>query len=177
LYTKTGDKGQTSLYGGSRRSKADRRIAAYGDMDELLAVLGVARSHCADPELGEIIEAVQFQGFVICSQLARLGPGEPSIGREDIAWLEATVDRLDAALPPLRAFILQGGAPTGAYLHLARTVCRRAERSAVGLAGSEEVDLLCLEYLNRLSALLFVLARTANHRLGSAETTWRRKKT
>ena len=178
LYTKTGDEGQTSLYGGERRSKANCRVAAYGDVDELQASLGVALGLCDDEDLSGILERAQVQGFVLCSQLARpdgrpVTPNEPSISEEEILWLEGHIDRLDAALPTLRSFILQGGVPLAAHLHLARTVCRRAERSVVALSSDEPVDPLCLKYLNRLSDLLFVMARTANYRRGNAETPWK----
>jgi cob(I)alamin adenosyltransferase len=178
LYTKTGDEGQTSLYGGERRSKANSRVAAYGDVDELQAVLGVTLGICDDGELADIIGRVQVQGFVLCSQLARpdgrpVTSNEPSISEEEIVWLEGNIDRLDAELPTLRSFILQGGVSLASHLHLARTVCRRAERSVVSLSADEPVDPLCLKYLNRLSDLLFVMARTANHRQGMPDTPWK----
>ena len=174
LYTKTGDQGQTSLYGGERRPKTDPRVVAYGDVDELQAGVGVALSMCEDAELQEILIHLQQDGFVLCSQLARPTEGDPSVRDTDISWLEHQIDQLDAALPPLRAFILQGGTPFAAHLHLARTICRRAERSVIALASAEELDSRCLIYLNRLSDLLFVLARTANARANYPETIWKR---
>lgn len=176
IYTKTGDAGETSLYGGGRRSKADRRVAAYGEVDELQAALGVALSQPGVEEGVEVIlEEVQFRCFALSSQLATLEAkeGQPGIGPEDIAWLEEQIDRLDAQLPVLRSFIMLGGSPLGAHLHLARTVCRRAERAVVELAAKEGVEPLCLRYLNRLSDLLFVLARTVNHRAGQPEKPWK----
>ena len=177
IYTKTGDGGQTSLYGGERRPKDDLRIAAYGEVDELQAALGVALAANLADDLAEVLKEVQYDCFVLCSQLANpasgVKPTDPLIGEGRISWLESSIDRYDAEVPPLRTFIMQGGASTGATLHLARAICRRAERSLVALAREEGVDPLCLKYLNRLSDLLFVAARVANHRAGQPEIAWR----
>jgi cob(I)alamin adenosyltransferase len=181
IYTKTGDEGQTSLYGGERRSKSNPRIEAYGQVDELQAELGVVLAHCSDEvfqDLKVVLETIQYQGFVVCSQLAN--PADPSgkdpfVQQKDIAWLEGEIDRYQKDLPELRAFIMQGGSLVGASLHVARTVCRRAERAVVVLSQEESVDPLCLKYLNRLSDLLFVLARVANHRLKQPESEWKWK--
>lgn len=179
IYTKTGDAGDTSLYGGERRSKNDVRIAAYGDVDELQAVLGVAIIALTDAGMEEVakdLQKVQFDGFVLCSELARtetkVERKDPSITEEHIDWLETRIDHYQEALPPLRAFIMQGGVLPGANLHVARAVCRRAERSVITLTKVEPLSILCQQYLNRLSDLLFVLARVANHTLGQPEVEW-----
>jgi cob(I)alamin adenosyltransferase len=178
IYTRTGDQGQTGLFGGTRVSKSDGRVAAYGDVDELNACLGVVR---AQGELAEdligLLEQLQKDLFAIGARLA--DPAEKIAERvtkvavtgADVARLEGWIDRLEAELPPLRKFILPGGSRAGALLHLSRTVCRRAERSIVSL-GMEHVDEHLLIYVNRLSDLLFVLARAVNHRGGQPETEW-----
>lgn len=176
IYTRTGDRGETALLDGSRVLKSDSRVAAYGDVDELNAALGLARAQRIDPDLDEIVVHLQRDLFAIGSRLAdpsdRLAERvtKVAVGQSDVERLEAWIDRLDAELPPLRRFILPGGAPAGALLHLARTICRRAERRivALGSAGQPEV----LAYINRLSDLLFVLARVANTRAGVAELEW-----
>jgi cob(I)alamin adenosyltransferase len=184
IYTKTGDSGETGLYGGVRVSKAHARVAAYGDVDELNAALGLARAtlrESADAaDLTAWLEQIQRDLFALGARLA-----DPShkiadrvtkavVGADDIARLEGWIDELDAALPPLRRFVLAGGAPGGAALHLARTVCRRAERAMVALLESEadafEPELLV--YVNRLSDLLFVMARAANQRAETPEIEW-----
>ena len=177
IYTKTGDTGETSLFDNTRVSKADARVDAYGEVDELNACLGVARAGGVDEEIGALIESLQKDLFALGARLA-----DPSvriaarvekvvIGSEAVERLELTIDRLEATLPPLRRFILPGGSPAGAALHLARTICRRAERRVIGL-GSNAVDPILLVYMNRLSDLLFVMARVVNHRAGVAETEW-----
>lgn len=172
IYTKTGDKGETSLYGGKRVSKADQRICAYGSVDELQAVLGcVSASLAADkPErevlFASIVDSVQSDLFVICSELASPQPNPRKAGatlpEQRISWLESQIDLLEASLPELRAFILQGGSPSAAATHLARSVSRRAEREIVALSHTEGVSSTLLTYVNRLSDLLFVLARSIN---------------
>ena len=178
IYTRTGDQGQTGLFGGTRVSKADPRVAAYGEVDELNACLGVVRANGELPaDIAELLEHVQKDLFAIGARLA--DPAERIAGRvakvavgdEDIARLEGWIDRFEAELPPLRRFILPGGSQAGALLHLSRTVCRRAERSMVAL-GTEQVDGHLLIYVNRLSDLLFVVARAVNHRAGRPETEW-----
>ena len=182
IYTKTGDRGDTGLFGGARVSKDDLRVEAYGAVDELNAVLGVAAAACADAELAEEIRALQAGLFQLGADLAT-PPGEPTkrgraaftrIGATDVARLEAAIDRWEAALPPLQTFILPGGHASAAALHQARAVCRRAERRCVTLLRSEPGDDQgeVLRHLNRLSDLLFVLARASNARLGVPDTPW-----
>jgi cob(I)alamin adenosyltransferase len=178
IYTRTGDAGGTSLFGGRRVSKHDPRVAAYGDVDELNACLGAVRAQGVLPgDVTEILERIQTDLFAIGARLA--DPAEKMSARVtkiavtdvDIQRLEDWIDRFEAELPPLRRFILPGGNRAGALLHLSRTVCRRAERSIVGL-GADEVDAPVLAYVNRLSDLLFVLARAVNHRAGQPEVEW-----
>jgi cob(I)alamin adenosyltransferase len=178
IYTRTGDQGDTGLFGGTRVSKADPRVAAYGDVDELNACLGVVRAQGEiAPDIATLLEQLQKDLFAIGARLA--DPSDRISGRvsknpltpEDVARLEGWIDRLEAELPPLRRFILPSGSGAGAWLHLSRTVCRRAERAIVSL-GTEHVDQHLLIYVNRLSDLLFVLARAVNHRGGQPETEW-----
>jgi len=177
IYTKTGDSGQTSLFDNSRVSKADDRVAAYGDVDELNACLGAARAAGLDAQLASAIEVIQRELFAVGARLAdpsaRIAARvtKAAVGDSDIVRLEQLIDGLEAELTPLRRFILPGGSQGGAWLHLARTVCRRAERRVVAL-GSDAVDPILIVYLNRLSDLLFVMARAANQRAGVAETEW-----
>ena len=177
IYTRTGDRGETALFDNSRVSKADARVDAYGEVDELNAVLGVARSALTDRDLQDPIEQIQRDLFAVGAKLA--DPSSRIAGRvtkaavtdTDVERLERTIDALEATLPPLRRFILPGGGAAGAALHHARTVCRRAERRVVAL-GANAVEPLVVVYLNRLSDLLFVMARAANHRAGAGETEW-----
>jgi cob(I)alamin adenosyltransferase len=178
IYTRTGDSGETGLFDGTRVSKSDARVAAYGDVDELHAWLGLARaalSHEANPDIWGWIEGIQRDLFALGARLAdprhRIAARveKATLGPDDTARLEKWIDGLEAALPPLRRFILAGGSPAGAALHVARTVCRRVERAVVAL-GDVEPELLA--YLNRLSDLLFVMARAVNHRAGAPETEW-----
>ena len=178
IYTRTGDAGGTALFGGTRVSKHDPRVAAYGDIDELNACLGVIRVHAELPaDLAEMLERLQRDLFAIGSTLADPADkiadrvSKAAVTHEDVQRLENWIDRIDAELPPLRRFILPGGTQTGALLHLSRTICRRAERSVVAL-GVDRVDAELLAYVNRLSDLLFVLARAANHRAGRPELEW-----
>jgi cob(I)alamin adenosyltransferase len=179
IYTRTGDQGETGLFGGGRTSKADPRVAAFGDVDELNSALGVARA--APPvELFDVeLEAIQQDLFALGGHLATPDPAkvrtalakaELSAGRID--GFERAMDAAGEELTPLRAFILPAGVPKAAALHLARTVCRRAERSVVALASQAEVPQLFLAYLNRLSDYLFTLARLANRRAGRDDVTW-----
>jgi cob(I)alamin adenosyltransferase len=168
IYTKTGDDGTTGLIGGKRVSKDAPRIEAYGCVDELNAALGVAGAFPLSERVGKIIRRVQDDLFRIGANLA-LPPGTdrskwgvPSIVDGDIKALEQDIDDCQALLAPLRRFILPGGAPAGALLHLARTIARRAERRCVTLARAEQVDPLIIRYLNRVSDLCFVLARRVN---------------
>ncbi len=178
IYTRTGDGGGTALFGGTRVSKANPRVAAYGDVDELNACLGAVRAQSElSGDVSELLEQLQKDLFAIGARLA--DPGEKIAGRvakvavtdADIQRLENWIDRCEAELPPLRRFILPGGSRAGALLHFSRTVCRRAERSIVAL-GTDSVEAHLLAYVNRLSDLLFVLARTVNHRAGQAEVEW-----
>lgn len=177
IYTKTGDDGSTGLVGGGRRSKADARIEACGDVDETNACLGMARVHSGgDPDLDRVLSRIQNELFDLGADLAT--PDDPAgstalrVADSQVAALEADIDRFNASLGPLDSFVLPGGSAASAALHLARTVCRRAERRAVALvAGGESVGGPVLRYLNRLSDLLFVAARRANASAG--DVLWR----
>jgi cob(I)alamin adenosyltransferase len=177
IYTKTGDAGETSLFDQTRVLKSDARVDAYGEVDEMNAALGVARAAGLDAEIAAIVEELQKDLFALGARLAdpsaRIAPRvtKAAIGDAQIARLEQTIDRLEQELPPLKRFILPGGTPAGAALHLARTICRRAERRVVAL-GSDAVERAVIVYLNRLSDLLFVMARVVNHRSGAPETEW-----
>ena len=175
IYTKTGDRGETGLFDGTRVSKADARVEAYGDVDEVNAWLGLVRAQQPGPELDTLLDQIQRDLFALGSLLAdprhRIAARveKAAIDEADVTRLEQAIDRLEATLPKLRRFILPGGSPAGAMLHLARTVCRRAERRIVALGAAEPV---AITYMNRLSDLLFVMARAANLRAGAAETEW-----
>ena len=177
IYTRTGDAGQTALFDGTRVSKADARVDAYGDVDELGSWLGLVRSAIESPDLIDMIDRVQRDLFALGAILAdpdhRISPrvDKAVIGPEAVTRLEGWIDTIEAELPPLRRFILSGGAPAGAMLHVARAVCRRAERRIVGL-GPDAVDDLVLTYVNRLSDLLFTMARIANRNVGRSEVEW-----
>ena len=176
IYTKTGDTGETGLYGGERVPKNALRISAYGDVDELNAILGMIRASSPPTEIDRILLQVQNHLFVMGADLAT-PPGNatsrvPRIDSSYTANLEKEIDTIDPVLSPLKNFVLPGGTSVAALLHFARTVCRRAERSVVALARSEQIGPDGIIYLNRLSDLLFVLARYANHLAGSMETPW-----
>ena len=177
IYTKTGDSGETSLFDQTRVSKADARVDAYGEVDELNASLGVARAAGVDADIATLIGDLQKDLFALGARLAdpsaRIASRVTKAGltAAHVERLEETIDRLEHELPPLQQFILPGGSAAGAALHLARTVCRRAERRVVAL-GSDRADRLVLVYLNRLSDLLFVMARAVNHRSGAPEVEW-----
>jgi len=177
IYTKTGDAGETNLFDGTRVAKTDPRVVAYGDIDELGACVGVAVAAGLDHELREMAESIQRDLFALGARLAdpahRIAARVSKVVIDDasVARLEGWIDRLDGDLPPLRHFILSGGAAAGAALHLARTVCRRAERATLSL-GHAAVEPVLLVYLNRLSDLLFMMARAANHRAGVPESEW-----
>lgn len=179
IYTRTGDTGETGLFGGGRVAKDHPRVAAYGDVDELNSVIGLVRATAPDDLADELLETIQRDLFAIGGHLATPDPDKVRKALEKaelqpsrIAEFERAIDEADDELAPLKAFILPGGSPKAAALHLARTTCRRAERSVVALAASEEVPELFLVYLNRLSDLLFTLARLANHRAGIGDVTW-----
>lgn len=170
VYTKTGDAGETSLVDGSRVSKSDPRVAAYGDVDELNSLLGLARVGLQDQQLVEALGKIQNELFVVGADLASpLTIQVPRVDEEHIAEMEQLIDALLEELEPLLEFILPGGAQFGATLHLARCVARRAERVIVALTAHDEINPHALTYLNRLSDLLFVMARAANHRAGVKE--------
>ena len=178
IYTRTGDAGGTALFGGTRVSKDNPRVAAYGDVDELNACLGSVRAQGELPgDVAGILEHIQKDLFALGARLAdpRQAVGDraakAALGDADVQRLEEWIDRFDVELPPLRRFILPGGGRAGAGLHLSRTVCRRAERSIVAL-GTGAVEAPLLAYINRLSDLLFVLARAVNHRSGHPEVEW-----
>jgi cob(I)alamin adenosyltransferase len=177
IYTRTGDSGETALLGGTRVSKADARVAAYGEVDEVNAWLGLVRAGALDAGLSAMIERIQRDLFAIGARLADPAGtvadrvAKAAVTSDDITRLEHWIDELESELPALRRFILAGGSPAGASLHVARTICRRAERSVVGL-GVDQVESNVLVYLNRLSDLLFVMARVANRRAGAPEVEW-----
>ncbi len=177
IYTRTGDSGDTGLFDGTRVPKSDPRVATYGDVDELSAWLGLARVDVADVQLSGMLEAIQRDLFAVGARLADPAKKiaqrvtKAAVASEDISRLEAWIDLLESELPPLRRFILAGGSRGGAALHVARTICRRAERAMVSL-GPEAFEPELLIYANRLSDLLFVMARAANHRAGAPETEW-----
>ena len=177
IYTKTGDAGETSLFDGTRVSKTDPRVAAYGDVDELQSAVGVAIASGLDDRLSAMCVQIQRDLFALGARLA--DPAHKIAQRvtkavvteESVTRLEGWIDSFDTEVPVLRHFILSGGSPEGAALHMARSVCRRAERAVIGL-GHGAVEPVVLVYLNRLSDLLFVMARAANHRRGVPEVEW-----
>ena len=177
IYTKTGDLGETSLLGGTRVPKDHLRVAAYGDLDETNAALGVVRA-LAEKPLERLLFSIQKDLFAIGAQLAdpshkvAAKRAKAAVTAAHVRRLEKAIDVREENLPPLRSFVLPGGTPAAALLHQARTVCRRAERSVVTLAREADVDPRIIVYLNRLSDLLFVLARAENHRAGLAEDRW-----
>jgi len=177
IYTKTGDGGETGLFGGPRVRKSDARVDAYGEIDELNAAIGAVRAIVEDPEIDRELALVQHELFCIGAELATpAGTKARSVLPPiDAAWaarLEAAIDAFDAELPKLTQFVLPGGTRTAAALHVARCVCRRAERRVVALAAEVEVAPAVLAYLNRLSDFLFVAARLANHRARKPEILW-----
>ncbi len=181
IYTKRGDDGTTGLYGGARVSKASHRIESYGTVDELNSVLGVARASAPAPRTDAILDALQHQLFVLGADLATEQTRDTArtvrIGAHDIAMLEQWIDELDGTLPALQQFILPGGAICAAQLHVARTVCRRAERCTVVLARDEQIGTAPVMYLNRLSDLLFVMARYENAQKMVPDVAWNPRET
>jgi len=179
IYTRTGDSGDTSLFGGQRVRKDDLRVRAYGAIDETNAALGVARAAGPAPEIDAVLARLQHHLFDLGAELATPPTASSAaaahIQRVAPAWvaaLEGDIDRFEDALPPLKTFVLPGGTPSAAALHVARTVARRAEREIVTLAAHAPVNADLLRFVNRLSDLLFVLARAANHMAGNADATW-----
>lgn len=181
IYTKTGDKGDTGLFGGARVSKANPRVAAYGAVDELNAAIGLARAQGLPDDLDATLRDAQTELFTLGAELATV-PGKesslsiPLLGDDDVARLERAIDESEAALAPLRQFVLPAGCAGAAALHLARTVCRRAERDVVALREAEPVRDALVVYLNRMSDLLFSLARQANLRAGVDDVPWSPRK-
>jgi len=173
ITTRTGDDGTTGLGDGSRVAKSSRRIEALGEVDELNAVLGLLASETADEDLRAVLAEIQHALFDLGGELCL--PGAAVLGEAQVARLEALVEAYNADLPPLKEFILPGGCRAAALAHLARTVCRRAERSVVALAQDEAIHAAPRRYLNRLSDLLFVLARVYNRRAGVPDELWRRE--
>lgn len=181
IYTKTGDQGETGLYGGPRVSKDDIRIEAYGTVDELNSVLAVALIEVDNPDIYELLRKIQNQLFSIGADLATpIGKQNSrasirTIKDHHITEIENAIDYFDAQLDPLKNFILPGGTAGGAYLHLARTVCRRAERRVVTLKNAVEINPNIILFLNRLSDLLFVLARFENKSAGVQDVPWKKE--
>jgi cob(I)alamin adenosyltransferase len=178
IYTRTGDKGDTGLFGGGRVLKTHPRVEAYGDVDELNAAIGLARAIELMPRVDEVLVPLQRDLFAIGALLAtpdhekmKKQLEKARIDEERIAELEHAIDDGDRELEPLKSFIVPGGTPKAAALHVARTVCRRAERRVISLE-SEGIPPIVVIYLNRLSDLLFTLARVANQRAGAGEVTW-----
>ncbi len=175
IYTKKGDKGETSLFGGQRVPKSSARIKAYGTVDELNSLIGLASAHEVSPKTKVMLDEVQSQLFVLGADLSTPPETDTRISRiehEQVEYLENCIDEMEQTLPPLKNFILPGGTPGGASLHLARTVCRRAERLTVECKNEEEISDLAIAYLNRLSDFLFVIARFENYHSGVTETPW-----
>jgi cob(I)alamin adenosyltransferase len=177
IYTKTGDRGQTGLFGGARVSKAALRVEAYGDVDELNSVLGLVSAHTTDARALALLNTLQQELFALGAELASVPDKQVDVGVEllgdaEIARLESTIDALERDLPALKSFVLPGGSIEAAHLHVARTTCRRAERKLVALAEVETVRPELLRYVNRLSDLLFVAARHANFRAKITDVPW-----
>jgi cob(I)alamin adenosyltransferase len=172
IYTRTGDKGTTGLGDGSRVGKEHPQVVAIGDTDELNSQLGVVISELGTGELADLLSTIQHRLFDLGAELS-LPPGEIRIQQEDTESLEQAIDRFNADLPPLKEFILPGGSKAAAQCHLARAVCRRAERSLVNLNNTQPVSEFALSYLNRLSDLLFVLARFINRESGHPDILWK----
>lgn len=179
IYTKTGDDGTTGLIGGVRVQKYHLRVDSYGHVDELNSALGIVRSLCDDSATASAIGEIQDRLFTLGSYLAA-APGNkmvlPELRESDVAYLETEIDRMTAELPELKNFILPGGSTAGAHAHLARSICRRAERAVVHLNSEEKLDAAVIHYLNRLSDYLFTLARWLDKKNGAEEIVWRPRK-
>jgi cob(I)alamin adenosyltransferase len=176
IYTKTGDTGTTALFGGRRVSKADLRIETYGTVDELNAHIGLLRDQEINQSRKHLLVEIQDRLFTVGSMLAT-EPGNtkvkiPKLSQTDIHFLENEIDVMENTLPPMKTFVLPGGHSVVSYCHIARTVCRRAERLTVALHNTEPIDELVIKYLNRLSDYLFVLSRKITQELGAEETPW-----
>jgi cob(I)alamin adenosyltransferase len=177
IYTKTGDRGDTRLFDGTKVRKFHSRVETYGVVDELHAFIGAAAAFITDPAIVGQLTEIQKDLFSVGAQLAdpkfrERGSSKFELAVERVTALETSIDQYETELPPLRQFILAGGSEAGAMLHVARTVCRRAERRVVELAGEVDVNPILIEYLNRLSDFLFVLARIVNQREGKQEIPW-----
>jgi cob(I)alamin adenosyltransferase len=177
IYTKTGDTGTTALFGGKRVSKADLRIDTYGTVDELNSWVGMVRDQEVNKKRESVLVEIQDRLFTIGSILAT-EPGNtkvkiPSLQADDILFLEKEIDAMDAALPPMKSFVLPGGHPSVSACHVARTVCRRAERLIIALHQAEQVDDQVIRYVNRLSDYLFMLSRMVAMELQAPETPWK----
>lgn len=177
IYTKTGDQGTTSLFGGKRVSKADLRIDTYGTIDELNSYLGLLRDQDVNQKRKEVLIEIQDRLFTIGSILAT-EPGNtkvkiPSLAESDILFLEKEIDGMETELEPMKFFVLPGGHQSVSFCHVARTVCRRGERLTIALHQQENVELLVIKYLNRLSDYLFVLSRKMTREIGAEEVPWR----
>ena len=178
IYTRTGDQGETGLYGGARIAKNDPRMAAIGAVDELNAVLGLARAEGVSTPLDTVLARLQNQMFDLGAELATPDAADRGVDRlqeSDVAELESVIDQLENDLPPLQTFILPGGAKPAAILHMARSVCRRAEREIVALSRNATIREIVLKFVNRVGDLLFVLARTANAEAGQPDVPWDKK--
>jgi cob(I)alamin adenosyltransferase len=177
IYTKTGDKGTTSLIGGTRLSKAHVRIEAYGTVDELNSYIGLLRDQPVNESRKDLLKEIQDRLFTIGSHLASEPEQSkrilPDLEDRDIAFLETEMDKIDTNIPPLRAFVLPGGHVSVSFGHIARTVCRRAERAVIHLQQGEEVEAIVIRYLNRLSDYLFMLCRAMTYELGVEEVIWK----
>lgn len=175
IYTKKGDSGETSLFGGSRVPKSNERIEAYGTVDELNSFVGLAASYDLSDIGTEYLRKVQELLFTLGADLATPPSSQARIDRvseKDVTFLEDAIDKLEQDLEPLKNFILPGGSQAGATLHTARTVCRRAERATVACANVDDISETCIKFLNRLSDFLFVIARYENKQAGVREETW-----
>ncbi|MBS1556657.1 MAG: cob(I)yrinic acid a,c-diamide adenosyltransferase [Bacteroidetes bacterium] len=177
IYTKTGDQGTTSLFGGKRVSKSDLRIDSYGTVDELNSYIGLLRDQEVNEVRKDVLIEIQDRLFTIGSILAT-EPGNakvkiPALAENDITYLEEEMDAMDAKLPPMKFFVLPGGHPSVSFGHVARTVCRRAERLVIALNHQETIDSLVIKYLNRLSDYLFMLCRMMAQELKIQETPWK----
>ncbi|NGP88205.1 cob(I)yrinic acid a,c-diamide adenosyltransferase [Fodinibius halophilus] len=175
IYTKRGDSGDTSLFGGERISKSAERIKAYGNVDELNSFVGLAASYDLSEQGTELLSTVQEMLFKLGADLATPPSSKTRIDRiseQDITFLEDAIDELEENLEPLKNFILPGGSQPGATLHVARTVCRRAERATVACQETDEISDNCVKFLNRLSDFLFVIARYENKHAGVREESW-----
>lgn len=172
ITTRTGDDGTTGLADGTRLSKAHARIDVFGHLDELNAAIGVARTFALPTQIDQALAAVQNQLFDYGSEFA--APGYVALAEPHLAWLDQLIEEWNAALPPLKEFVIPGGVPAAAQLHIARTICRRAERAVVTLSATDAVSEIGRKWLNRLSDVLFIASRITNREAGRAEPTWQR---